>query len=196
MLLMRQLVDMFVIWTPRPTSLMKKQALQYLSVLSILLLSLACGTTASSPSQLTAEAQKTQNSDTAPTATVQLSNVTPTAATTPVATSTPTPPTVEPSNPTPMVATTPVSTPTPISAATAVPTTTDNLDSSYDRRTPFVPLDDPLFLPAEEANYLQDDDLVLVLEWENETRAYPVRMLRFHHIVNDTIAGRPFLITY
>jgi len=29
-----------------------------------------------------------------------------------------------------------------------------------------------------------------------EARAYPIRMLRFHHIVNDQVSGRPILITY
>jgi len=67
---------------------------------------------------------------------------------------------------------------------------------NFSRRTPFVPLDSPVLLAGKDANYLRDDDLVLGLEWENVTHAYPVRMLKFHHIVNDTIAGRPFLITY
>ncbi len=39
-------------------------------------------------------------------------------------------------------------------------------------------------------------DLVLGLEWMGEARAYPIRMLIYHHIVNDTVADRPLLITY
>ena len=69
-------------------------------------------------------------------------------------------------------------------------------DRSQFRRTPFVPLDDPQTLSVVEASYLDDDELVLGLEWNGEDRAYPVRMLTFHHIVNDTVAGRPILITY
>ena len=80
--------------------------------------------------------------------------------------------------------------------STTIPNRVSDVEISYDRRTPFVPLDNPALLSGEEADYLQDDDLVLGLEWENVTHAYPVRMLRFHHVVNDTIAGRPFLITY
>ena len=60
----------------------------------------------------------------------------------------------------------------------------------------FVPLDNPSFLAAHEAAYLGDDDLVLGVEWGGEVRAYPVRMLRFHHIVNDTVDGEPLLVTY
>ena len=43
---------------------------------------------------------------------------------------------------------------------------------------------------------MADEDLVLGLEWAGEARAYPINMIWFHHIVNDTVAGRPILITY
>ena len=59
-----------------------------------------------------------------------------------------------------------------------------------------MPLDNPAFLTAEEASYLADDDLVLGLEWQGAARAYPIRMVTFHHIVNDTVEGTPLLITY
>lgn len=60
----------------------------------------------------------------------------------------------------------------------------------------FVPLDNPAFLAAHEAGYLGDEELVLGVEWAGEVRAYPVRMLRYHHIVNDTVKGEPLLVTY
>ena len=60
----------------------------------------------------------------------------------------------------------------------------------------FVPLDDPSFLTAAEADYLGDEELVLGVEWGGEVRAYPVRMLRYHHVVNDTVGGEPLLVTY
>ena len=60
----------------------------------------------------------------------------------------------------------------------------------------FVPLDEPSFLAAHEAGYLGDEELVLGVEWAGEVRAYPVRMLRFHHIVNDTVDGKPLLVAY
>ena len=69
-------------------------------------------------------------------------------------------------------------------------------DRPYGRRTPFVPLDNPSVLRASEASFLEDEDLVLGLNWEGVSRAYPIRMITFHHIVNDTLAGRPFLVTY
>ena len=60
----------------------------------------------------------------------------------------------------------------------------------------FVPLDSPAFLTANEAGYLGDEDLVLGVEWAGEVRAYPARMLRYHHIVNDIVGDEPLLVTY
>ena len=107
---------------------------------------------------------------------------------------------------TPSTATAPDFTPealTPRSVAEQAPTLTPVSspgasveDSTYSRRTPFVPLDQPAFLAAGEAGYLPNEDLVLGLEWMGEARAYPIRMLTYHHIVNDNVAGRPLLVTY
>ena len=99
------------------------------------------------------------------------------------------------SSPTP-IATSPAISQAPTFTATAAPRSTPDPDASYSRRTPFVPLDNPALLSVEGATYLRDDELVLGMEWGNEARAYPVSMLTYHHIVNDTVGGRPFLITY
>ena len=61
---------------------------------------------------------------------------------------------------------------------------------------PFVPLDNSTFLAAHETEYFGDEELVLGLEFAGEVRAYPVRMLRYHHVVNDTAGGEPLLVTY
>jgi hypothetical protein len=87
-------------------------------------------------------------------------------------------------------------TPTDPSTQLPNPTLTPDTDASYTRRIPFVPLDDPDFLSIENAAYLGDDELILGVEWGDEARAYPVQMLTYHHIVNDHIGGKPFLITY
>jgi len=60
----------------------------------------------------------------------------------------------------------------------------------------FVPLDDPTFLAAHETEYFGDEELVLGVEFAGEARAYPVRLLRYHHVVNDTVGGEPLLVTY
>jgi hypothetical protein len=84
-------------------------------------------------------------------------------------------------------------------ASLAAPSTlksTTNGDGTGVLRTGFVPLDNPLFLSAADSSSFPEDEMVLAMEWKGESRAYPMRMLWFHHIVNDTIAERPFLITF
>ena len=76
------------------------------------------------------------------------------------------------------------------------PTPEPTEDVTYARRTPFVPLDSPLLLGSDEADYLPDEELVLGLHWSGHARAYPIRMMTYHHIVNDVVGGRPLLITY
>lgn len=60
----------------------------------------------------------------------------------------------------------------------------------------FTVMDDPAFISATAASYMAETDLVLGLALEGEARAYPVKMAWFHHIVNDTVNGRPITVTY
>lgn len=58
-------------------------------------------------------------------------------------------------------------------------------------------IDNPKFWSAGEANKsLKDDDVVLGLEFEGEARAYPLRIMNWHEIVNDEVKGKPILVTY
>ena len=54
----------------------------------------------------------------------------------------------------------------------------------------------PKFLPAEQADFLNPDDRVLALTLHGEARAYPVRILDWHEIVNDKIGETSFAVTY
>ncbi len=58
------------------------------------------------------------------------------------------------------------------------------------------PIDEPTFQMAGSVNWLEDNEPVLALEIGNEWRAYPVQILTWHEIVNDTIAGTPVAVTY
>lgn len=60
----------------------------------------------------------------------------------------------------------------------------------------FHPLPHPEFASAEEAKEVADEDLVLGVRIGNEARAYPVRAMAYHHLVNDVIAGEPIVATY
>lgn len=56
-------------------------------------------------------------------------------------------------------------------------------------------LDHPPFLLPAEAPW-KDADLVLGVESEGEARAYPIAILEWHELVNDTLGGRPILVSY
>ncbi len=60
------------------------------------------------------------------------------------------------------------------------------------------PIYDPLYEPAESCQWLDPEkDLVIGYEaGDRSAYAYPLRILRRHEIVNDTIANTPVLVTY
>lgn len=57
-------------------------------------------------------------------------------------------------------------------------------------------IDDPKFLLADEASFLDSSDPGIGLTIGGESRFYPYRILVWHEIVNDTIKGKPVLVTY
>ena len=92
-----------------------------------------------------------------------------------------------PASPTPTPAATPTSGATPTPIAPRVPGGSP---------TGFQVMDDPKFISANHATYLDDSSLVLGYLGHGEARAYPISMMWFHHIVNDTVGGSPLLVTY
>jgi len=54
----------------------------------------------------------------------------------------------------------------------------------------------PNFVKPKDANFLRDGDRVVGVKIDNEARAYPLRILAWHEIVNDQIGQRPFAVTY
>lgn len=54
----------------------------------------------------------------------------------------------------------------------------------------------PDMVPAASARYLREADLVLGVFVAGEARAYPKRLLVWHEIVNDTVAGQPIAVTF
>jgi len=56
-------------------------------------------------------------------------------------------------------------------------------------------IDDPTFAPPEEVD-LPAQEAVIAIHNEAEARAYPLRILMWHEIVNDTFDGRPIAVTY
>ncbi|MBI2156150.1 MAG: DUF3179 domain-containing protein [Candidatus Rokubacteria bacterium] len=58
-------------------------------------------------------------------------------------------------------------------------------------------IDRPAFVTAAEADrWLPVKEPVLALEVAGDARAYPLRILMWHEIVNDTVGGRAVTVTY
>lgn len=57
-------------------------------------------------------------------------------------------------------------------------------------------VDAPEFSPIQDAGWIGRDTEVIGVVVGGEAKAYPVRMLEFHQIVNDTIGGVPVVVTY
>ncbi len=58
------------------------------------------------------------------------------------------------------------------------------------------PIDEPSFLPTGAVSFLADDEPVLALEIDGDARAYPIQVMIWHEIVNDTVGGTPVSVTY
>lgn len=57
-------------------------------------------------------------------------------------------------------------------------------------------LDMPDVITASEADYLEDTDRVLGIEIRGRARAYPIRILNHHEIVNDVVGGEMIAVTW
>lgn len=64
------------------------------------------------------------------------------------------------------------------------------------KRFPYRSLNNPVFVPPAEADFLGDEDYVLGVVVEGQARAYPTRLVSWHHAVNDQVADTPFAVTY
>ena len=60
----------------------------------------------------------------------------------------------------------------------------------------FNPLEQPAYAHTNETDFLNDGDIVLAVVNANDAVAYPVRFMAYHHLVHDTIGGKPIVATY
>ena len=58
------------------------------------------------------------------------------------------------------------------------------------------PIDEPRFLRTSDVGFLEDAEPVLALDIDGDERAYPLQIMTWHEIVNDTVAGNPVAVTY
>jgi Protein of unknown function (DUF3179) len=59
----------------------------------------------------------------------------------------------------------------------------------------FHPLGEPKYLPAGLAK-IDPNDMVIAVSLGGESRAYPIREMGYHHVVNDRLHGLPMVVTY
>ncbi|CAE6500880.1 DUF3179 domain-containing protein [Candidatus Nitrosotenuis uzonensis] len=107
---------------------------------------------------------------------------------------------------TPMVQITPSQTPTQISAESKVEIQTTNgikhivpleeIRSGGPPKDGIPSIDNPKFVSASEAEFVSDDDIVMGLELNGETKAYPLFILVWHEIVNDKFGDTSVAVTY
>lgn len=72
----------------------------------------------------------------------------------------------------------------------------ENILSGGVARDGIPSVDAPVFVAPEAVDFLKDEDLVVSVTVSGVTRAYPLRILVWHEVVNDEIAGVPLVITY
>ena len=60
-----------------------------------------------------------------------------------------------------------------------------------------------MFRPIQAAGFvapgdahLSDKEMVMTVQIGPDARAYPIRQMAYHHILNDTVGGEPVVVTY
>lgn len=54
----------------------------------------------------------------------------------------------------------------------------------------------PKFLPAAKADFMRDGEQVIGLAYNGEARAYPLRIMSWHELVNDRLGDLPVLVSW
>ncbi len=57
-------------------------------------------------------------------------------------------------------------------------------------------IDDPEAIPADTARFMRDTDTVFGVSLGGQHRAYPVKVLSWHELLNDTVGGRPIALSF
>lgn len=73
---------------------------------------------------------------------------------------------------------------------------TDEIRHGGPPRDGIPAIDEPAFLGSDQAGFLEDEDRVLGISIEGLSKAYPIRILDWHEIVNDEFGGSPVVVSY
>lgn len=70
-------------------------------------------------------------------------------------------------------------------------------DEIMDGGTPKDGIPAIFYPPLKSGKEIMDEtEEVLGVTWNGESRAYPIKVLNYHEVVNDTLGGQPILISY
>lgn len=72
----------------------------------------------------------------------------------------------------------------------------DNITNGGPPKDGIPSIDEPRFVAAREATFLDDEDVVFGIVHTGEVRAYPQLVLVWHEIVNDRFPDGPLSVTY
>ncbi|HKJ86777.1 MAG TPA: DUF3179 domain-containing (seleno)protein, partial [Spirochaetia bacterium] len=57
-------------------------------------------------------------------------------------------------------------------------------------------IDDPSFVAVESVDWVGENEPVIVVSADGDTHLYPLQILTYHEIVNDTVGETPLAVTY
>ncbi len=77
-----------------------------------------------------------------------------------------------------------------------VPVDPDEIVSGGPPPDGIPPIDDPAFVDPSDVTYLEENEPVLAVEVSGIAKAYPIRIMTWHEIVNDEFGKTPVVVTY
>jgi len=60
----------------------------------------------------------------------------------------------------------------------------------------FNPLPNPAYATLANATFVKDDERVMAVTLGEESVAYPIAVMAYHHVLGDTVGGTPIVATY
>jgi hypothetical protein len=55
---------------------------------------------------------------------------------------------------------------------------------------------EPTFVSAGESDFMNPGDAIIGVVVAGQPKAYPIKILTWHEVVNDSVGERPFVVTF
>ena len=68
--------------------------------------------------------------------------------------------------------------------------------ADFRKMMPFKSIDNPVMIKANEALFMEDADYVLAFTEQGQSRAYPLKIAWFHHVINDKMTDAKGVDTF